>query len=112
MLVQVGLIFNLTQFATLLWILFGFFGTTGALTYALLSQQFPKALAGRVNTALNMLVFVFAFVAQWGIGAIIKYWSVTGSTNYEAKGYQIAFGIILITQVIGMLFYFRKLKAT
>ncbi|RPJ69669.1 MAG: MFS transporter, partial [Desulfobacteraceae bacterium] len=49
-----------------LWLLFGFTGTTGVIAYAGLSQSFPVDLAGRVNTALNLVVFVAAFAAQWG----------------------------------------------
>ena len=110
MLVQVGIILELTQVATLLWILFGFFSTMGALTYAQLSQAFPKVLAGRVNTALNMLVFVFAFTAQWCMGEIIKSYSATGSATYAPQGYQTAFAIVLSIQVLGMLFYLYKPK--
>ncbi len=78
------------------WVLFGFFGTTGMLNYAILSQAFPPALAGRANTALNLLVFVLAFAGQWGMGAIINHWPADG--GYAAAGYQLAFGLALAGQ--------------
>jgi MFS family permease len=82
-----------------LWVLFGFFGASGVLTYAILSQSFPPALAGRVNTALNLLVFVAAFAGQWGMGAIINGWPLDGG-GYADPGYRWAFGLALALQVL------------
>ncbi|MEX2643108.1 MAG: MFS transporter, partial [Acetobacterales bacterium] len=42
--------------------------------YAVLSHSFPPALAGRVNTALNVMVFVAVFAVQWGIGSLLDRW--------------------------------------
>ncbi|MCP5197568.1 MAG: MFS transporter [Gammaproteobacteria bacterium] len=82
-----------------LWMLFGFFGTSGVLNYAILSQAFPPALAGRVNTALNLLVFVAAFAGQWSMGAIINHWPITGD-GYADIGYRWAFGMALAMQAL------------
>ncbi|MDG4554657.1 MAG: MFS transporter [Candidatus Competibacter sp.] len=80
-----------------LWVLFGFFGTSGVLSYAVLSQSFPAALSGRVNTALNLLVFVAAFAGQWGMGAIVNHWPLAGG-GYADVGYRWAFGLVLAGQ--------------
>jgi hypothetical protein len=85
--------------------LFGFFGTSGILPYAALSQSFPLRLSGRVNTALNLLVFLAAFAAQWGIGAIIAQWPVTQSGGYAPAGYQVAFATLLIIQLATILWF-------
>ncbi len=77
--VLLPIVFQFKQWPALLWILFGFFGTAAILPYAALSQSFPLHLSGRVNTALNLLVFVVAFAAQWGIGAIIGRWPTTAA---------------------------------
>ncbi len=82
-----------------LWVSFGFFGTSGVLSYAVLSQSFPLALSGRVNTALNLLVFVAAFAGQWGMGAIINHWPLAGG-GYADVGYRWAFGLVLGGQLI------------
>jgi sugar phosphate permease len=89
------------------WILFGFFGTTGILPYAALSQRFPKALAGRLNTAINVLVFVTAFAAQWGIGWMIEAWRTPES---DADAYRSAFAVMLALQAAtaGWFFVFRR----
>jgi predicted MFS family arabinose efflux permease len=91
--------------ATLIWMLFGFFGTSGILPYAALSQSFPLRLSGRVNTALNLLVFLAAFAAQWGIGAIIGFWPTTQSGGYAPVGYQVAFGVLLAIQLLTIFWF-------
>ena len=90
----------------LMWSLFGFFGTAGIVTYAELSRQFPMHMAGRVNTGLNLLVFVAAFAGQWGIGAIINLWAPSAAGTFPAAAYQVAFGVMLLLQVLGLLWFF------
>ena len=85
----------------LIWSLFGFGGTACILPYAILSQTFPRKLAGRANTALNMPCFLGAFFAQWAIGAMIGLWPHTASGGYDPAGYQAGFGIILLLQLLG-----------
>lgn len=89
----------------MVWMLFGFFGTSGILCYADLSQRFPARLAGRVNTGLNLLVFIVAFTAQWGIGVVIDLWPAT-RTGYAIPGYQAGFGLMLLLQVTAMVWFF------
>ena len=89
----------------LVWVLFGFFGTSGIIAYAGFSQQFPVHLSGRVTTAINLLVFIAAFVGQWAIGAIIGLWPVESNGNYSAAGYRSAFALILAIQLIAWLWY-------
>jgi len=91
--------------ATWVWFLFGFFGTSGILPYAALSQSFPLQLSGRVNTTLNLLVFLAAFAAQWGIGAIIGLWPTTPSSGYAPAGYQAAFGTLICIQAVTILWF-------
>ncbi len=86
------------------WIAFGFLGTSGTLCYAVLSQSFPPHLAGRVNTALNLLVFVAAFGTQWGIGAIIDLWPRQES-GYPGEAYQTAFGTMLALQAAALAWF-------
>lgn len=85
------------------WLAFGFFGTTGILPYAALSQRFPAMLAGRVNTALNVLVFVAAFLGQWGIGGVIAQWTAAGGT--AVTGHRIAFATLIACQLVGLVWF-------
>jgi len=88
----------------LLWVVFGFSGTSGILVYADLSQRFPAELAGRVNTGLNLLVFITAFCAQWGVGVVIDQWPNT-LTGYAPEGYRAGFGLLLVLQTLAALWF-------
>ena len=106
--VQLLLTLQLTAIALPLWLLFGFFGSAGILFFPLLSKHFPIELAGRVNTAANVLIFLVAFASQWAIGAIIDLWPV--AEGYHPRGYQAAFGIFFAVQVAGLLWFLPALR--
>ena len=104
--VQGMIVMQVVNMSLFLWLLFGFFGTACILPYAALSQSFPRHLSGRVNTGLNLLVFVAAFAAQWAIGLIIGLWPQTAPGSYSAIGYSSSFGLIVILQLAGAAWYF------
>ena len=110
LLTQTLLVMGLTSFALPLWVAFSFFGVAGVLSYPIISQEFAVTLAGRANTAVNLLVFVFAFAAQWAIGVIINAWpAATG--GYLPMGYTVAFGVMLLIQVLAFIWLVvRKAK--
>ena len=103
-LAQLGLILELSEHALLLWLVFGFFGSSGILAFPLLQRHFPKHLTGRVNTSANVMVFLWAFATQWAIGAIINLWP-GGPEGYSAEGYQVAFGIFLLLQAVMLIWF-------
>ena len=107
---QLLLVLQVPGAALALWIAFGFFGTSGILPYAALSQRFPPRLAGRLNTGLNVMVFLIAFAAQWGIGAIISLWPEGADGGYAPAGYQAAFAVMLSLQVLALAWFcvFRR----
>ncbi|OAN53747.1 MFS transporter permease [Paramagnetospirillum marisnigri] len=63
-----------TAFPLSLAALYGFSGAACSINYAVLTRRFPLRLAGRVNTSLNLLIFVAAFALQWGLGWVIGAW--------------------------------------
>jgi predicted MFS family arabinose efflux permease len=105
MVIQGLIILHITSLTLPLWILFGFFGASGVLNYAVLSQSFPGHLAGRVNTGLNVIVFVVTFGGQWGIGEIINLWPVLPDGRYAPAGYQGGFGLMLGLQVLSVIWF-------
>ncbi|MFO1128954.1 MAG: MFS transporter [Rhodospirillales bacterium] len=105
-LVQAAIIAGATSALPLLLPLFGFFGTSAIVAYAGLTQRFPPALAGRVNTAINLLVFVAAFAVQWGMGAIIGLWPPASPGVSAEAGYRAAFGVMLAAEMAGLAWYF------
>ncbi len=105
MLVQGLLVFQVVSLTVPLWVLFGFFGTTNILPYAVLSQSFPAHLAGRANTGLNVFVFLAAFGGQWGIGAIIDQWPPVTGGFYDPQAYQAAFALMLGLQILAAIWF-------
>lgn len=55
----------------LMWFVLGVVYAVGNLAYAELTTRFDPALAGRVNTALNLCTFIGAFAIQWGYGVLL-----------------------------------------
>ena len=98
---QLGLVLEWTGYARGLWSAFGLFGAAGMLSYVILTRSFPIAMAGRVNTGLNVFVFVGAYALQAGIGAIVQHYSEPGAP-FSPKGFQMAFGIALALQTLAL----------
>lgn len=106
--VQLLLIFGPTSWTVPIWIAFGFFGTSGIIAYSALSQSFPIHLSGRVTTAVNLLVFVTAFGAQWAIGVIIDWFTIDPGKVLPASGFKVGFALILILEFAGLIHYIRE----
>ncbi len=103
MLCQLLLVVGPPSFILPIWIIFGFFGTSGILAYSALSQAFPAKLSGRVITAVNLLVFVGAFCCQWLIGIIIE--NLSPANTYSPTGFRWAFGTVLVFQLLCLIYY-------
>ena len=54
------------------WSLYGLGAAVNVLAFTVLNEGFPKDLAGRSNTALNLLMFVGSFATQWGMGVVVE----------------------------------------
>jgi MFS family permease len=104
--VQVLVLAGPVRWALPLWVMFGFFGTSGIIAYAALSQRFPIQLSGRVTTAVNLLVFIAAFLGQWAIGAVIGLWPVGVDGKYALAGYRSGFSVMLALQAVTLLWFF------
>jgi len=76
------------------WSLYGLGAAVNILAFSILNDGFARELAGRSNTALNLLMFIGSFLTQWGVGVIID--AVRGAPgNSSAGGLEIAFAIVL-----------------
>jgi len=82
-----------------IWLPMAFFGTVPVLIYTVLTQSFPHALAGRVNTAYNFVVFVVGFGAQWAIGAIIDLWPPVAEGRFAPEGYRTALAVMVCFEI-------------
>ena len=63
-LVHASLVVGYTEMQPLIWLLFGFLGTAGTVSFAILAHAFPVSMAGRANTALNLMIFVASFLCN------------------------------------------------
>jgi MFS family permease len=88
-----------------LWTLFGFLATGSILGYAILTQAVPPEMAGRANTAMNLMGFGSAFVAQAGLGVVIE--AVAGWTGDPATGHRAALALLLGLSILAWIWYVR-----
>lgn len=102
MAVQVPILIDGIAASTLLWAVFALLGTGSVLSFALLNRHFPPELTGRVSTAVNLLIFVVAFAAQWGIGLIINRYRLADG-GYAPQGHRMALGATLALEAIAWL---------
>jgi hypothetical protein len=79
---------------------------TAANTCSQLAGRFPTHLAGRVNTALNLLMFAGAFALQWGFGAAVDAIAATGIDRSAA--FRWTFAALLAAQTLAYLWFLRR----
>jgi len=84
-----------------LWCAFFCGSTAVVLSFSVLSRRFPREMAGRVNTALNVFIFVGMFSGQWAVGLILSLWPAT-ATGYEPSAYSWALGLLWLVQFSGL----------
>ena len=85
----------------LLWGLFFGCSTSVVLSYALFSRRYPREMVGRVNSALNVSVFIGMFSGQWAVGLVLNLWPPT-ATGYAPEAYAWALGGLWLMQFSGL----------
>ena len=85
------------------WYLFAIASASYVLAQSLIVTYFPKSLAGRVSTTYNLALFIGAFILQWGIGYLIEVGVQLGWS--QASAFDLAFGLFLIVQIIGYIWF-------
>jgi predicted MFS family arabinose efflux permease len=84
-----------------LWCLFVGAGTSVVLAYSITARRYPKAMAGRVNTAVNLIGFIGMFSGQWGIGLVLDLWP-PAPRGYAPEAYTWALGLVWAIQLAGL----------
>ena len=105
LLVEAAIIADLARPAWL-WPMLGLSFSLSNIAYSQLSAEFPVELSGRVNTALNLMVFVGAFGLQWGIGALVDGLTVGGVAR--AQAFRITFSVLLVLQALAFGWYLHR----
>ncbi len=97
------------------WVLTAAFAYTGGaatIFYAGLTQKFPVAMAGRVNTSLALFTFSLAGLLQLAMGAVLDFFPHEAG-GYTATGYLIGFGGWVLVQIACFIwFLFRNERST
>lgn len=89
--------------ASWVWPVLGFAFSLSNIAYPLLTAAFPVDLAGRVNTALNLVTFVGAFILQWGIGTLVDLLGRFDLT--PAESFRGTMGGLLVLQILAYLWF-------
>ena len=77
------------------WVILSITSLAATLAYAGLSQHFPTSYAARASTAINLICFLMAFIAQYTIGFIMQIVEPGKQSGYSIKAYQAGFGLFL-----------------
>lgn len=88
-----------------LWSIFSMTGQAAILAYPWLARYFGARLSGRATTAMNLLMFLAAFAAQYAIGAIIDTYPPSAPGKYDPAAYRFAFGAVLAAQLATLVWY-------
>jgi predicted MFS family arabinose efflux permease len=101
---QAGIVLEITSYGLIFWfwLLFGMSGQVAILAYPWLSARFGAELSGRANTAMNLIIFLAAFLIQYLIGAIIGLYPQRAPGGFDPRSYQTAFAIFLGLQIVAL----------
>lgn len=89
-----------------LWTLVGFLINPMSLSYAALVEEFGTAMAGRVTTAINVLVIITSFCVQAGLGWVLGLISAADGTQRLPFAYTVAFGALCASGTLALLWSF------
>jgi MFS family permease len=104
--VQAAIVFSYRPSLQTLSVLFTLIGTITGIEYAIVAQSMPRELTGRAATCLNLLIFIGAFLVQAGFGQVVGLWQPDLAGHYPAQAYRVAFGVLVLLQLPGLLAYF------
>ena len=101
---QGALLFRWPVPSILVWAVIAAAGAVTVLSFAILTQYFPKEVSGRANAALNLLHVGGAFILQSATGLIIEQWPEVRGT-YPAEAHQQAMAVILVLQLAALAWF-------
>ncbi len=80
------------------WSLYGLGASVNVLAFTVVNDGFAKELAGRANTAVNLITFTGSFAMQWGVGLVVD--GARAALGLDtAGGLKLAFAIALALNV-------------
>ena len=107
---QVVIIIDVIPNNYVTWFVYGYFAQATLVFYAVIVQHFDIKLSGRVITAANIFVFLFAFLVQYLFGLIISVWP-DGAAGIPVITYQAAFAGLVGIEILSLIWYFTFRKS-
>ena len=92
-----------TTLALPLWVAVGFLINPMSLSYAALVDEFGAAMAGRVTTAINVLVIATSFCIQAGMGWVLDLLSAAGTGQRSPFAYAVCLGGLCVAGTLALL---------
>jgi MFS family permease len=87
------------------WSLYGLGAAANVLAFAVLNEGFPSELAGRANTAANLIMFAGSFATQWGIGLVVD--ALRAATGVDtATALRQAFALVLVLDLLTLAWFY------
>ncbi len=83
------------------WMLLGMTLCVTNLAFAIVVRCFPPALAGRASTTYNSLIFLGAFVLQWGMGVLLDAGLEAGLERIAS--FNFAFACVWVLEALALL---------
>ena len=111
LLAQLALVLRWPLPVWLPWVAIAATGASTVLSYAILSEMFPKSASGRANGALNLLHVTAAFAIQYAIGLVVQQWPAEAG-HYPAEAYQAALALNLAVQAAAFAWFIRPERKT
>ena len=94
-LAQTAMLFTQSEQAWMLWLVLALCVPVTTLVQSYLALSFPAALAGRANSAYNLMLFVGAFATQWGFGVVADGLKASGMNAVDAFRLTLAVAVVL-----------------
>jgi hypothetical protein len=101
---QAALLMGCPLPSRLTWSLIAAAGAATVLSFAILTEYFPKEMSGRANAALNLLHVGIAFLLQTGMGLIIAQWPQSEGT-YPAEAHETAMHALIWLEVAALAWF-------
>jgi MFS family permease len=98
--IQVPIALNVTAAPKILWFAYVMFGGTSVVCYALITRAFAPELAGRVNTTLNLICMLIAFVVQAAIGPALAWMEAAQGLSRAGAHQVVTFSLLAMQAAI------------
>lgn len=108
--IHIPIALNITAAPKLLWFAYVMFGGMPVVCYALVTRAFAPELAGRVNTTLNLVCMLIAFILQAAIGPALA-WMEAAQGLSRAEAHQVVTVAVLAMQAALWLWFASSREA-